>query len=145
MLSFLFYEKRTQMTLCFCNTGDNIIVEIFDESGQKVAEKSQEKTTEREDLLREIVFLLKKIKISANEVQRIIMIPGAGRFTAVRSACLIANIFAAETGAKILPVSADDFEKSGSDFSQWIHHEIPAQDRVEPIFLGKLRIGKKKQ
>ncbi len=73
------------MMLCFCNLVDPIIVQLFDEQGKKIAEKFGEKKAEREDLLSEISEVLDAGKVSPWAIQKIMMVPGFGRFSATRT------------------------------------------------------------
>lgn len=129
------------MMLCFCNLVDPISVVIFDEHGKKIAEKSGAKKADREDLLLEIAELLEANTISPCDLKKIFVVPGPGRFSSVRSACVIANTLAQETGAELFAIDAEEFTEKNSDFSDFVLEKRTPQTRINPIFLGEMRIG----
>jgi len=120
---------------------DGILVALFDKNREKIAEKK----SDGRDLLREISKLLTGENISPENIQKIFVVNGPGKFTAMREICVISNFLAAETGAELFPILADDFEKSGRNFSPFFEKKIAPQKKILPIFAGAPRIGKLKK
>lgn len=127
------------MILAFDSIGDRLRFALITADGKPHAEKSiaadPTQKIPRFDLLKELAQFLEEKGVKATDLAKIIFVRGPGRFTAVRTACIVANAFAAQTGALLTPISKTELEAAENDFAQFVTgHSLGLGERAEPLF-----------
>lgn len=98
----------------------------------------------RFDLIKEIATFLDEAKLQPTSITKIAFVHGPGRFTAVRTACIIANAFARTMRAQLYPVHKTILAEHNSDFSFLLRSEqIATVEVAVPIFDASPRIHSK--
>lgn len=132
--------------LAYDSIGDSLRLELFAESAEQLAKRmipADKKTViPRFDLLQEITGFLAQNAVVPESLMRIIFVHGPGRFTAVRTACIVANAFASELATRLSPITINDLERVGSDFGKLIASSLHEVSFAEPLFNGAPSIAK---
>jgi hypothetical protein len=137
-----FIRQYLIMIIAYCNIFDGIHVQLFSNDKTPIdtlciPEKWEEKKRIRPDLLATLLQILQKNNADLHDIHGLLVVNGPGKFTAVRTACIIANVFAKEKGVPICPLSAEEYETNDRDFARIIPHKKCAKtDFIEPVFLG---------
>ncbi len=137
------------MILAYSNLSAPFFIQLFDDEKNLI--DTLDVTIQgdskffRFDLLKGIFQLLEKNSHTPKDITGIFLVNGPGRFTPVRIACLIANTFLSEQNVKLCTLTADEFEKAGSDFCRIIkEHTCTETTFAQPIFSSPPRINIKK-
>lgn len=127
-----YYNKDTELHIALLNDEREILIEKHIPSSTK----------SRADILQEIAQLLKQTGHTPAHIRQILLCPGPGKFTAVRTACIIGNIFAKNVGAKTSIFSPEIYEKYEEKFSKILKaDEFFFISPVKPLFASAPRIG----
>lgn len=95
----------------------------------------------RFDLLLQLTTFLEENKLLPNNIEKIIFVCGSGRFTAVRTACIVANAFAQNTNARLIPITKEQLTQAKEDFAEFCQQTpLAANTLAEPLFASEPRI-----
>lgn len=117
------------MILAFNNliVNDNVqtnLVEIFDLNNKKLCSKKfsvEISKKNKNDILLQIKNTLSDVSIDIKEITKIYFCNGKGRYTAVRTACIVANFLSKELSIDLYTFTYEEFLKS-DNFSKIINN-----------------------
>jgi tRNA A37 threonylcarbamoyladenosine modification protein TsaB len=133
------------MILAYENHGETTQVQLLQENGESVDHSEvfidEPGIKNRPDLLVEITNLLEKNSIKPKTLTGILFVNGPGRFTPMRTATSIANLFARDLKIPLYPIDASDYQQHSSSFTKVIANGLPpAMSYVEAVFNNPPRI-----
>lgn len=133
------------MILAYSNLENPGFIALLSEETQEVIQEIPlpENTKKQSDILLGIARLLAKTQKETTDITGIALHVGPGKFTAVRTACIVANILAKELNIPLFPMTTE-VEASPMAFAKIVSTKGGTRETsVEPIFLGAPNIGKK--
>ena len=138
------------MILAYDSLGDELRLSLIDEKNstayRKTVSADPAQRIPRFDLLRELVDFLEAQQVATSQLTGIAFVRGPGRFTAVRTACIVANAFSRHSNIKLYPVTKAELAEYKGDFAQlFASGQITTTDHAEPLFDSPPRIHVAKQ
>lgn len=127
---------------------ENIDFYIQKKEGLLVAEKNIPEGVgrKRADLLSEISDFLVSQNIQPQKIRKIFFVHGPGKFTAVRTACVVVNTFANQLNIPLFPIHGKMYKNNNTTekLASFSSKKNGFQKIISEYNLGKLQLDEKK-